>query len=359
MSRRNELEPPGLVAHFLAHPPQGFAAFEFPGCGPGFHAVFDLLTTADPATLRTVAALPGSGWWRRLLRLPTVFFGTTVSEYLLPDAALAAAELPAALIAHWRRRTLLLIAKDIPEPSPLLSPEEGAAATAFVAACRAQGFILVEGQALAYVPIDFPSVEAYLGRLSAGRRKDMRRKLRARAGLRVDVLATGAAALADPRLLAELYRLYEAVYAQSEIHFDKLSAGFFNGVFGDAALDGRVFLYYAGEELIGFNLCFIHRGMLIDKYVGFRYPAARAHNLYFVSWMENLAYALEQGLSHYVAGWTDPQIKADLGARFTFTRHAVYVRNGWLRRVLARISGRFEHDRSWFAEQARGPAPGP
>ena len=130
MSRRNELEPPGLVAHFLTHPPQGFSAFEVPGCGPGFHAVFDLLTTADPATLRTVAALPGSGWWRRLLRLPTIFFGTTVSEYLLPDAAVAAAELPAALIAHWRGRTLLLIAKDIPEASPLLSPEEGAVAIA-------------------------------------------------------------------------------------------------------------------------------------------------------------------------------------------------------------------------------------
>ena len=68
--------------------------------------------------------------------------------------------------------------------------------------------------------------------------------------------------------------------------------------------------------------------------------------------MENLAYALERGLSHYVAGWTDPQVKRQLGARFTFTRHAVYIRHPLLRALGRRMAGRFESDRAWAQAEA-------
>ena len=103
----------------------------------------------------------------------------------------------------------------------------------------------------------------------------------------------------------------------------------------------------ASGELIGWNLCFEHGGMLVDKYMGLAYPEAREHNLYAVSWMENLDYARRQGLRYYVAGWTDPEVKAELGARFTFTRHAVYPRNRLLRWLMRHIAGRFEGDRAW------------
>ena len=98
--------------------------------------------------------------------------------------------------------------------------------------------------------------------------------------------------------------------------------------------------------MIGWNLCYEHTGKLIDKYVGFAYPQAREHNLYFVSWMHNLDHARRRGLTHYVAGWTDPEIKAYLGAQFTSTQHAVYVRSRLLRSIFRRIAGHFESDRS-------------
>jgi hypothetical protein len=82
--------------------------------------------------------------------------------------------------------------------------------------------------------------------------------------------------------------------------------------------------------------------MLLDKYVGFSYPAARAHNLYFVSWFHCLEYAQQHGLSHFIAGWTDATIKRYLGARTTRTRHAVYLRNPLLRAGLRRLSRHFE-----------------
>jgi predicted N-acyltransferase len=243
---------------------------------------------------------------------------------------------------------MFLIVKDISMQSPLLSPAANSYAEKFLEVCERSGFFHVEGQALAYVPIDFADEEEYLGRLSAGRRRDIRRKLRTRADLKLEVLTTGCERLNDPALLEELYAQYLEVYAQSEIHFDLLSAEFFRAVLQDASLNGQLFLYSVGEALIGYNLCFIHNGMLVDKYVGFRYPAARQYNLYFVSWMENLAFARAKGLRYYVAGWTDPEIKSYLGARFKFTRHTVFVRNPVLRFILRRLAGRFESDRKWF-----------
>ncbi len=98
------------------------------------------------------------------------------------------------------------------------------------------------------------------------------------------------------------------------------------------------------RRIIGWKLCCAHGGMLIDKYVGFSYPEARWFGLFFVSWSACLQYALRHGLNRYVIGWTDPAVKAYLGARFTFTRHAVWVRNPLLHTGLRRPSHLFEAD---------------
>ena len=131
------------------------------------------------------------------------------------------------------------------------------------------------------------------------------------------------------------YALYEQVYAQSEIHFDRLTRPHFAALLRDGGSGGIVFEYRHAEtgQMLGWNLCFDDGERLTDKYIGLSYPASREMNLYFVSWMVNLEYALERGLRHYIAGWTDPGVKALLGARFTATRHVVYVRNPLLRAV--------------------------
>lgn len=347
----NGLEPPGLVKHFLLHPPQDFAAFATSSGIPAFSANFDLLTTVDAGAKAFLARLPAAAWLRRRLTWPTLFVGATVTEYLPWPDGVDAAFLVSELLTFWTKRSRLLILKDIPVASPLLPSIERDAAADLLATCRQRGFIPVAGQALAYVEVNFASTEEYLNRLSPSRRKNIRRKLRSRSNLRVEVVETGNAMFFDHEFLDRLHALYEEVYAQSELHFDKLTAAFFAAVFQDASLNGRVFLYFHGAELIGFNLCFIHGGMLVDKFVGFHYPDARQHNLYFVSWVENLEFARCHGLTHYVAGWTDPQIKAYLGAQFTFTQHAVYVRNPVLRFVLKRLSRHFESDRAWFDEE--------
>lgn len=353
MNYINSLEPAGLIQHFMSHPPEGFEPLVSSEGQPGFFMRFDLLTTADAETLRAVSKLPASAALRKLLTWRTLFFGTTVSEYAPMVAGCDAPGLLASMLDAWRAQSRLLIIKDIPDQSPLLPESDRQTAAALREACRQAGFTMIAGQALAYVPIDFSSPNDYLARLSSVRRKDIRRKLKARAELHLDILPTGCDKLHDPGFVQTLYDLYEEVYAQSEIHFDKLTADFFRAILQDASLDGHLFLYYSQDRLIGFNLCFIHNNMLIDKYVGFRYPEARQYNLYFISWMENLNFAIARQLTHYVAGWTDPEIKAYLGAKFTFTHHAVYPRNPWLRKMLGKLSHHFEHDKAWFDAHQR------
>ena len=343
----NQLEPDSLIAQFALHPPNDFDVFCTPDGAPAFLADFDLLTTADARLRRLIARLPLSGYWSRLLRPRTCFIGTTVSEYALLPRAPAPDALVASLMRQYARAHPWLIVKDIPQRSPLLDADANAFADALAHACQGAGWVLLQGQALAYVPVDFASTDEYLARLSSGRRRDIRRKLRARSELQVEALPTGDPGFADAALLEEFYALYLAVYAQSEIHFDRLSPEFFRAMLRDGDSGGVVFVYRHDGRMIGYNICFVAHGNLLDKYVGFRYPQARQYNLYFVSWMHNLDYACAHGLRHYIAGWTDPEIKAYLGASFTFTRHAVHVRNPLLRAVVRRIAGRFESDRQW------------
>jgi predicted N-acyltransferase len=340
-----QLEPDSLLEAFIAHPPAGFVVERSPQGMLCFVAPFNLLTTADDALRRRVVRMPLQRWWGRLLQWRTRFVGSTVTEYAPLPSALPPAALARGLKAAYGRECRLLIVKDIAQDSPLLDAAGNRYAQQFADACEAEGFVLLEGQALAWVPIDFDSEAEFLGRLSPGRRKNIRRKLRSLTDIEIECVPTGDVRFHDAATLAKFQTLFDNVYEQSEVHFDRLTAAFFRTLFQTAG--GVVFVYRHAGQMIGWNLCYEHAGKLLDKYIGFAYPQARGHNLYFISWMHNLGYARQRGLSHYVAGWTDPEVKSFLGARMTFTRHAVYARNPLLRMLLRRIGDRFESDRHW------------
>ncbi|MCL1886705.1 MAG: GNAT family N-acetyltransferase [Betaproteobacteria bacterium] len=347
MSYFNQLEPDALIRHFLAYPPQDFDVWVGAGGMPLFAADFDLLTTLDPSIRSRVMRLPGYSYWRKYLQPKTCFAGTTVSEYaLLPDDR-PAEELADQLLREAGSQYPLLIVKDVPLQSPLLDARCNAFSQAFLQALKARDFFLVDGQALAWVPVDYADSDDYLKRLSSGRRKDLRRKLKTRSSLDIQVCSCGDSRFDDPAFVDLFYRLYLNVFRQSEIHFDLLTREFFHALLRDGNSQGVVFLYYHDGRLIGYNICFVVGDALIDKYVGFEYPAARECNLYHVSWFYNLEYAATHHLKYYIAGWTDPEIKAYLGARFSLTQHAVFVRNPLLRFILRRLSPLFESDKNW------------
>lgn len=343
----NQLEPKELIAAFALHPPEGFNVQIAENGLPMFTTRFDLLTTLEPALRQRLARWPGFSYWHKWLTLDTCFIGTTTSEYAClprqqdPDALLRWVEI------HCANQHPLTIIKDLPIASPLLPATDNDYSRRLIAAAEAYGYISVEGQALAVVPINFTTTDEFLARMSHSRRRNIRRKLRSRAALRIEVLTCGDIRFEDAHWRAQLYQLYLSVWQQSEVHFDLLSAGFFDQLLLDKHSAGKVFCYWHEDRLVGFNLCYQYQGKLVDKYIGLDYSLALKFNLYFVSWFVNLEYAIEQGLQEYVAGWTDPEVKASLGASFTFTRHLVRVRNPLLRRILRSFRHYFESDKKW------------
>src|SRR5690349_18107126 len=163
------VEPASLLRHFVAHPPRGFEARLGVADVPIFSLRFDVLTTVEPATRVRIERWPLARLWRRWLALPTTFVGSTVSEYLPLPVDTEPHALAERVLESESARHPLTILKDLPLRSPLL----GAAANRFsedlAAACANRGCVLLEGQALAYVPIDFASTGEYLARLSASR----------------------------------------------------------------------------------------------------------------------------------------------------------------------------------------------
>jgi hypothetical protein len=356
----NSLEPPQLYDAFMANPPVGFVARRIDagdGSLPVFLTQFDLLTTLDADVKKRVGKIPlVNSIARTLLRPRAIFCGTTVSEYAVYHATHDPDVFARSLLAEMKSSgAKLAIFKDLPKDSPLLSADENAAAERLLAALRANGFTILEGQALAYVAIDFKTRDEYLARFSAKRRYDFRRKLKNPANVQYEEVRTGHAQFNDDKFVGDLYEMYESVFAQSEIHFDKLSRRFFANVFRDADSGGVVFFYRTAEKLIGWKLCFVRGGNLVDKYIGFIYPDARDANIYFLSWFHCVDFAIRHGLKFYVVGWTDAKVKAYLGAQFTFTQHAVYLRNPLLRFVLNRCRKLFEPDKKLLgAEDADG-----
>ena len=343
----NQLEPEGLVNNFLRNPPVNFNAYLTEAGIPSFSTKFNLLTTTDIDFQRKLKKIPFYKGWSRWLEPNTCFIGTTVSEYSLLTNTLTAEQLANQLKQAYSKSYPFLIVKDIPQNSPLQGKVDNDFSESFVNALKDSHFIEVEGQALAWVPIDYDSVDDYLSRLSASRRKDFKRKLKTRTLLDIKVIHSGDECFYDPAILDYYYQLYLNVYEQSEVHFDLLTKEFFTELLQDKQTIATIITYTHNNKLIGYNICFIINNMLVDKYIGLVYPEAKELNLYFVSWFYNLEYAKQQNLTYYVAGWTDPEVKARLGARFTFTKHMVYVRNPIFRFILRKLSGYFESDRTW------------
>jgi len=204
-------------------------------------------------------------------------------------------------------------------------------------ATAAAGYSPVPGQPIADLPIDFSDLDAYLAGLSSGARRDMRRKLRSRSGVRVELRSSLGADL--PRAMA----LYHQTLARASAQLETLTPAFFTEV--ASRMPGRaVFvLYYAGDDLLAFNLLLEDGEVLLDKFFCMEAERGRAHNLYFLSWFFNLERCLARGLKRYRSGQANLGDKVRLGSRLTpatmYFRHRNGLLNGALRALAPLVMG--------------------
>ena len=208
------------------------------------------------------------------------------------------------------------------------------------------GFAQITSLPVAVLDLPYADEAAYLASLSAPTRKDIRRKLAKADNVRIE-FRSDISTLAD-----QIDSLYEETRAQSGLDYgdlELLPPGYFAAI--SRALGERaVFaLYWVGQELAAFNLLLVEADRVIDKFLGMRYPLAREHNLYVVSWMANIRFCLDRSIKLFQSGQTAYASKLRFGSRLVPSTILVRHRAASLQWVLRRLSpwlgfDRFDHD---------------
>ncbi|HAR44963.1 MAG: hypothetical protein A2X56_06675 [Nitrospirae bacterium GWC2_57_13] len=157
--------------------------------------------------------------------------------------------------------------------------------------------------------INFSSMEEYLGRLSRAARKDLRRKMRVAAEVRIIRSRT-----ISP-FLDGIYKLYLKTVERSPMALGAHNRLFFEKIC-ETIPGAEYTLYFVREELVAFNLLVVKQQKMVDIYFCMDHELGRKYNLYVLSWLENIRTCVERKIPLYHAGQGTEKTKAHLGATF-------------------------------------------
>lgn len=205
--------------------------------------------------------------------------------------------------------------------------------------CRNAGLQAMPSLPSALLPVNYPSIDAYLGSLGKSTRKDLRRTLR------------GPAPRIEWRreiddVLPDIMQLYEATLARSDLQFERLGPAYFTGILEQLGERAVCVLYWIDNQLVAFNLMLLDERRLIDKIFAHDPKRTREYNLYARSWLANVEYCIHNRIPVYEAGQAGYASKIRFGCRFEpnllFFRH----RNRLLNTVLRLAKRVIRPDRS-------------
>jgi predicted N-acyltransferase len=194
--------------------------------------------------------------------------------------------------------------------------------------CQDNKLQSMPGLPRAELPIRFGTVDAYLGTLGKSTRKDLRRTLRGQ-GPRIEWRRS------VDDVLPTMMQLYEATRVRSDLALHCLPADYFRQVLEHLDQRAACVLYWVSEELVAFNLVLRDEQRLVDKLFAHDRSQTREHNLFVRSWLANVDYCIEHGLSLYACGQAGNARKLRLGCSFigntVFFRHRNRVLDSLLR----------------------------
>lgn len=170
------------------------------------------------------------------------------------------------------------------------------------------GYGKVANMPVAINLMQFTDIDAYFSTLSYTTRKNLRRKLKAKAHIIIEEYN------GLPPDIEAIYQLYLNTYEQSELKFEKLTLAFFESVAGLMPDNCRFVLYSAENQLIAFNLLLYRDGVLLDKYIGLHKTLAKKYNIYYLSWLHNIEMCIRDGFHTYQSGQAAYETKIRLGA---------------------------------------------
>ncbi len=195
------------------------------------------------------------------------------------------------------------------------------------------------GLPTACLELPFASVDEYLSTLTYTTRKDVRRKLKAGAVIRVEWRTN----IDD--IIDDVMRLYVSTRDRAEFDFEELTPDYFRNVMSDCAPRALCATYWLEDRLVAFNLVLCDGDRMIDKFLGMDYAVARERNLYFYTWIENVRYCIANGILIYQSGQGLHQQKKRLGSKLLVNWLWYRHRNRFIDRILAAFEGLARLDR--------------
>lgn len=300
------------------------------GLVPMFIVDYDLTTTASGRlqmlARRAKPYIPGH------LTLRLACLGSPVTERcpiglhpgLLADEA---SEVFGAILSMWEEQALergigLLGIKDL----------SSADCARFGPLLQRFGLKRVSGQTTASMAIPFRNLGDYIGSLSHATRKDIRRKMKMRPAVRVE-LRTDVGSHIDA-----IMEMYVETRERADMSFETLTPNYFRGVLERMPGRALIALYLQDDALVGANLLLVGDGQLVDKYFVMHSDVGRKLNLYFLSWLANVELCIERGLGTYVSGQGAEETKRRLGCRLDATWVFFKHQNPVFNSILAAVS---------------------
>lgn len=314
--------PPGFRFEAIALRRQG----RIVAAAPIFHVTYRLDT-------------PLQGRWRpvgdwlnrtapRLVGIPVMGIGSPLADrcHLGFDPDLSADDRGRAMEAllggleakAQAQRIPLLALKDLADCET--GPLNGAIAKA--------GYSRVASLPVCVLELPFATEAEYLQSLSANNRSTVRRKLKTRSKVEVEIVKSIAG------LEREIFELYEETRKNSRFDygdFEQLSPEYFRRVMDGLGDRAACMLCRVDGQLLAFKLMFIENDRIIDKFWGMRYPIGRDYNLFFIAWMEAVKFAIAHRAKRFQSGQTAYAQKVKLGSGldklWVYFRHRGRVTN--------------------------------
>jgi hypothetical protein len=187
------------------------------------------------------------------------------------------------------------------------------------------GYVRIPSMPGSRLDLDFADFDEYMQtRLSHKTRKNLRSKFRkaeAAGKLELKVVTD-----IEPHI-DELFPLYRQVVERSQYKFEELTKLYFvllSRRMGDRAL---FFIWRLKGKAVAFSSCAGHDGVLRDHYIGLDYSVALDHHLYFVTFRDQVTWALANKYRTYYSAALNYEPKYHL--RHELVPLDLYVRTSW------------------------------
>jgi len=199
------------------------------------------------------------------------------------------------------------------------------------------GYRRVPSMPAAKVDLDYKDFDDYMQRrLGKVFRKNLRRKFRASAEIGHPEM-TVCEDVSD--IIDQIYPLYKQTLARADFSFEELTPEFLARVGSEMPDKARFFVWRLDGNIIAFNFCLLHDGVLYDMDIGLDYSVALDLHLYFVTWRDVFTWAIQHGVrTYYTAPLNyDPKLhlRLDLAPLDLYVRHTSPLINPMFRMAMS------------------------